>query len=83
MIGNWTRKDAEMAYSSPKGGALRYLLMIVMACVMTGCAADVVMRNPRTDETVTCEASFKGLNPWSQQETCIADYIERGWIRKD
>lgn len=72
-----------MAGSSPKEEALRYLLMIVMACVMTGCAADVVMRNPRTDETVTCEASLKGLNPWSQQDTCIADCIERGWIRKD
>ena len=57
--------------------------MIVTACLLTGCAADVVMRNPRTGETVTCKASVQGLNPWSQHETCIADYIARGWIRHD
>ena len=57
--------------------------MIVTACLLTGCAADVVMRNPRTGETVTCKASLQGLNPWSHQETCIADYIEQGWIRND
>lgn len=72
-----------MARSSPKEETLRYLLMIVTACLMTGCAADVVMRNPRTGETVTCKASLQGLNPWSQQETCIAEYIEQGWVRKD
>jgi hypothetical protein len=76
-------RHAEVARSSPKEEALQYLLMIVMACLMTGCAADVVMRNPKTDEAATCRASLKGLNPWSQQETCIADYIEQGWIRKD
>ena len=62
---------------------MRSLLMIVMVGLMTGCAADVVMRNPRTDETVTCKASLQGLNPWSQHETCVADYIEQGWIRND
>lgn len=57
--------------------------MILMASLMIGCATDVVMRNPRTGETVTCEASLQGLNPWSQQATCIGEYIERGWIRND
>ncbi len=62
---------------------MRYLLLIVAACLMTGCAADVVMLNPRTDETATCKASLSGLNPWSQQEACVADYLERGWVRRD
>ncbi len=83
MIANWARSGAEVPRSSPKEETLRYLVLIVMASVMTGCASDVVLRNPRTGETVTCEASLKGLNPWSQHETCIGGYIERGWIRND
>src|SRR5207253_11100373 len=26
-------------------------------------------------------ASLRGLNPWSQQQACIGDYIAGGWIR--
>jgi hypothetical protein len=39
------------------------------------------MQNPRTDESATCRSSLWGLNPWSQQEACIGDYITRGWIK--
>ncbi len=83
MIGTLMWRGAEVARSSLKEDTLRYVLMFVLSCLMTGCATDVVMRNPRTDETMTCKASWKGLNPWSQQEACIAKYIQRGWVRKD
>jgi len=64
--------------------SLRYLaliLVIVVAWVLSGCAADVVMLNPRTGETAMCRASLQGLNPWSQQEACIGDHIAGGWVR--
>jgi len=60
---------------------LRYLTLIVAACVLAGCASDVMMQNPRTGETTTCRASLRGLNPWSQQDACIADHIATGWRR--
>ena len=60
---------------------MRYLPLIVAACVLTGCATDVAMQNPRTGDTATCRASLWGLNPWSQQDACIADHIAQGWRR--
>jgi len=60
---------------------LRYLALAIAAGSLTGCAADVVMQNPRTDESATCRSSLWGLNPWSRQEACIGDYMARGWIR--
>jgi len=61
---------------------LRYLtLIIVAACILAGCATDVVMQNPRTGDMATCRASVRGLNPWSQQDACIADHIAQGWRR--
>jgi uncharacterized protein YceK len=65
---------------------VRYLalvLVIVVASVVSGCATDVVMRNPRTGETATCRASLAGFNPWSQQEACIGDHITGGWVRTE
>jgi hypothetical protein len=58
---------------------MRHLVWIVAGCLLTGCAADVVMVNPRTGETNTCRAS--PVNPWSQQEACVGDHISRGWKR--
>lgn len=60
---------------------LRYLTLIIAACLLAGCAADVVMQNPRTGETATCRASLMGLNPWSQQDACIVGHIATGWRR--
>jgi len=60
---------------------VRYLALIAAACLLSGCAADVVLVNPRTGQTARCTASLRGLNPWSQQEACIGDYIAGGWIR--
>jgi len=60
---------------------LRHLTLIIAVCLLTGCARDVVMVNPRTGETAVCRAS--PLNPWSQQESCIGDQIAQGWKRSE
>jgi len=62
---------------------VRYLMLVTAACLLTGCAADVAMINPRTGEKATCRESLKGLNPWSQKEACVGKYIAEGWIRAD
>ena len=55
----------------------RNLTLLVAIGLVTGCAPDVVMLNPRTGETMTCRASAG--NPWSQQEACVGDGIAHGW----
>ena len=60
---------------------MRSLALIFATGVLTGCAADVVMVNPRTREAAVCRESLRGLNPWSQKEACVGDYLTRGWIR--
>jgi len=60
---------------------VRYLTLIITTCLLTGCARDVVMLNPRTGEAMTCRQS--PLNPWSQQEACVSDHIAQGWRRLD
>jgi len=59
------------------------LALLGAASLLAGCAADVAMVNPRTDETAVCTSSLRGLDPWSQQEACIAHYIASGWIRAE
>jgi hypothetical protein len=56
-------------------------MIAAAACVLAGCASDVVMMNPRTGETAVCRESLRGLNPWSQKEACIGHYIAGGWIK--
>lgn len=58
---------------------MRYVTLIIAACAMAGCARDVTMLNPRTGDTAICRAS--SLNPFSQQEACIGEYIAQGWRR--
>ena len=62
---------------------IRYFLLVVAAALASGCAADVVLRNPRTGETATCKASLAGFNPWSQQDACIGEHIAGGWVRAE
>lgn len=59
---------------------MRYVRLVVLAALLAGCARDVVMLNPRTDETTICPAS--PLNPWSQQQACIGDHMAQGWKRQ-
>jgi hypothetical protein len=60
---------------------VRSLPLILAACLLTSCATDVVMVNPRTGEVATCRESLRRLNPWSQKAACVGDYIARGWTR--
>jgi hypothetical protein len=60
---------------------MRYLTVIAVASLLTGCAADVVMLNPRTGEKAICKESLQGFNPWSQKEGCVGRHIAEGWIR--
>ncbi len=62
---------------------MRYLMLIATAALLASCARDVVMLNPRTGETATCRESLQGLNPWSQKEACVGDYMTQGWTRRD
>jgi hypothetical protein len=62
---------------------LRYMGLIAAACVLAGCAADVVMLNPRTGERAVCRESLRGVNPWSQKEACVGHYTAGGWVRVD
>jgi uncharacterized protein YceK len=64
-------------------GWLRYLSLVMVAVLVSGCATDVVMRDPRTGETATCKASLAGFNPWSQQDACIGEHIAGGWVRAE
>jgi len=64
-----------------KASRWRYAALIAAACFLSGCAADVVMVNPRTGETAICRESLRGLNPWSQKEACVGHYIAGGWTR--
>ena len=62
---------------------MRWLMLVMATLWLPGCAGDVVMLNPRTGEAATCRESAKGLNPWSQKEACVGDYITQGWRRQD
>jgi hypothetical protein len=59
---------------------VRFASLIVLACLLGGCANDIVMQNPRTGETVTCRQSLAGWNPWSQTYACATAKAEQGWI---
>jgi uncharacterized protein YceK len=60
---------------------LSLILLIIVVPMLSGCASDVVVMNPRTGETTVCGASLRGLNPWSQQQACIGEHIAGGWTR--
>jgi uncharacterized membrane protein len=56
-------------------------LLVAAAWLLAGCASDVVMVDPRTGARATCHESAHGLDPWSQMEACVGDYMTRGWTR--
>jgi hypothetical protein len=59
----------------------RCAVLIVVAAASTGCADDVVLKNPRTGAIEICQNSLRGLDPWSQTMACVANYEAQGWIR--
>ncbi|MGA3402422.1 MAG: hypothetical protein ABSC95_24695 [Acetobacteraceae bacterium] len=62
---------------------VRFALLGVAVCAMSGCAHDVVVQNPHTGATEICRESLHGLDPWSQAMSCVADHIAQGWTRSD
>lgn len=60
---------------------MRHIWIVVAACLLGGCAADVVMVDPRTGATTVCHESLRGLDPWSQQEACIGEHLAQGWVK--
>ena len=59
---------------------MRYATLIVLACLIAGCADDIAMRNPRTGETATCAQALAGWDPWSQTYACATAKAEQGWV---
>jgi len=57
------------------------MALLTIAGAAAGCANDVVMRDPRTGMTETCQESARGLDPWSQTIGCVADHVAQGWTR--
>ena len=64
-----------------RGVVVRTAATIIAAVLLAGCAADVVMVNPRTGATAVCRESLRGLNPWSQKAACVGDHIAQAWTR--
>jgi hypothetical protein len=58
----------------------RYLVLTIVAFVLTACVGDVALQDPRIGETVTCREDLKGFNPWSQTDACVSGYISQGWV---
>jgi|GEM_PF-2505850 hypothetical protein len=61
--------------------ALKCAAFLLATTSLSGCSDDVVMRNPHTGLTETCQESGRGFDPWSQVMACVADHEARGWIR--
>jgi hypothetical protein len=59
---------------------MKYAILGLVAVVVSGCASDVTMLNPRTGETHVCAEPLKGFNPWSQTDACVADHEAQGWV---
>jgi hypothetical protein len=65
------------------GPIVRYAVFIIIGCVASGCAHDVVVQNPLTGTTEVCRESLGGFDPWSQTTGCVADHVAQGWTRSD
>lgn len=59
---------------------MKYAVLGLMALLVSGCASDVNMVNPRTGETHLCAEPLRGFDPWSQTDACVADHEAQGWI---
>jgi hypothetical protein len=59
----------------------RYGALIFLAGLLAGCVEDVTMRDPQTGRTEICPQSLRGLDPWSQTMSCVANHEAEGWVR--
>jgi hypothetical protein len=59
--------------------SVRYIALILAGAMVAGCANDIVLKDPRSDASVTCPQSLGGLDPWSQTYACVARHAAQGW----
>jgi hypothetical protein len=59
---------------------VRYASLLVALGLLSACADDLALRNPRTGETAVCPQSLAGLDPWSQTYACATAYATQGWV---
>ena len=64
---------------------MRVLLLVILGLLITGCVADVVLRNPRTSQTVVCKGGYcpgvACLPAQQRQMRCVDDYQRQGFER--
>jgi len=59
--------------------ALTFALLLL---ALSGCSADITLRNPATGETATCGGGpLAEVNPWSQRDICVETHVAEGWVR--
>jgi hypothetical protein len=58
---------------------LPYARLILVAALLTGCAENVTMWNPRTNQTRVCPGSAGAVDPYSQNYACAAGLAAQGW----
>ena len=55
--------------------------LVALLALLAGCESDVVMQDPHSGRTATCEQSLYGLAPWSQTYACVGAHATQGWVR--
>jgi hypothetical protein len=64
---------------------IRLPSVLMLAVVLTGCVADVVLRHPQTKQTVVCAGGYcpgvACLPAQQRQMRCIDDYQRQGFER--
>jgi hypothetical protein len=62
---------------------MRRLVLLLAFLPLTACSQDVALRNPVTGEVASCHGGPLGeLNPWSQFDMCVENYVAEGWTRE-
>jgi hypothetical protein len=64
-------------------GSIRVAAIFLAGMSLAACSSPVVLQNPRTNETTTCNEGAGDWSPWSQQQACVGDHIAQGWVVKN
>jgi hypothetical protein len=59
---------------------LQCVVLAAAAGLLSACDS-VAMREPLTGAVETCQDGLRGVTPWSQTESCVADHEALGWTR--
>jgi hypothetical protein len=64
---------------------LRHALLVLSILLITGCASDVALRNPKSGQIATCKGGsrfgFTGHLAQQDQLRCIDDFQRQGYER--